>query len=299
MTRLLIVTDMEGISGLEHYEQCEHPHPDYRSGAQLLCDEVNVIGDEALRHGVASVSVLDLHGGGGNIEQELLDNRIRLIPEDLSEGFDLAFLVGFHAMAGDQTGFISHTMTEGLIVEVSGEQVGEIALWSWWLGDHGIPVGLIAGDRAATVEAERFSVDIPSLTVKQAETWARASCIPLDRAYQALRERVAYSLRQTVRWRVYRAEHPLRFRLRLRDENEIVPLIPWLEAQEDGWLAGEVSETRDLIDLIDVISVLMGYQARSQLIARLTEDPSVRSMYDQFQLGRINESIERNPWTID
>jgi D-aminopeptidase len=53
MTRLLIVTDMEGISGLERYEQCQHAHPDYRSGAQLLCDEVNVIGDEALSHGVA------------------------------------------------------------------------------------------------------------------------------------------------------------------------------------------------------------------------------------------------------
>jgi D-aminopeptidase len=74
MTRLLVVTDMEGISGLERYEQCAHAHPDHGSGAQLLCDEVNVIGDEALRHGVASVSVLDLHGGGGNIKQELLDN---------------------------------------------------------------------------------------------------------------------------------------------------------------------------------------------------------------------------------
>jgi D-amino peptidase len=89
-----------------------------------------------------------------------------LIPEDLSDGFDLAFLVGFHAMAGDRTGFISHTMTHGLMVEVSGDIVGEIALWSWWLGDHGVPVGLITGDRAASAEAERFSAEIPSLTVK-------------------------------------------------------------------------------------------------------------------------------------
>lgn len=298
MTRLLIVVDMEGIAGIERYEQCSRSHPDYPEGVRLLCEEINVIARSAFESGLTSVSVIDWHAGGGNLDPAQLDDRVEIVPEDLSPGYDLGLLVGFHPMAGDQTGFISHTMTQGIAVEVDGHEIGEISVISWWLGDHGVPVGMITGDRAATAEADRLFPDTPTHTVKTAESWSRATCIPVEKTHEALRTRVARVMQQQERWKIYRPPAPIRFRLLMRDEIWTVPLIPWLTREDDGWLSGQVERARDLIDLIDVISALMSLESRNDQIAILSEDPDIREQIRQTQLGRIDAVIQRERWEI-
>jgi D-amino peptidase len=296
MTRLLIVLDMEGISGIERYEQCVRGHPEYDEGVRLLCSEVNVIAETALTSGARSVSVIDWHGGGGNLDPKQLDERVEIIPEDLSQGFDVAFLIGFHPMAGDNTGFISHTMRQGLAVEVHGQQIGELSLLAWWLGEHDIPVGLISGDRSATSEADRLFPDTPLHTVKRAESWDRAACIPLEQSFEALRRRVARVLEQQGRWEVYRPSLPLQFRLKLQRSNPLPGLLPWLDEQPDGWLAGKVDHTRDLIDLIDVLSGIINLQTRNDYVKVLARDPGVRKRMNQIQRERITEQVEHGYW---
>lgn len=296
MTRLLINADMEGIAGLERAEQCNRSHSDYSEGVRLLCEEVNVIARAAFESGATSVSVIDWHGGGGNLEPSQLDDRVEIVPEDLSQGYDLALLVGFHPMAGDRTGFISHTMTLGVAIKVDGNEIGEISLISWWLGEHGVPVGLITGDRAATAEADRLFPDTPTHTVKTADSWSRATCIPVEQTYEALRTRVARVMQQQERWKIYRPPEPIRFRLRMRDEVWTVPLIPWLTREDDGWLSGEVDKARDLVDLIDVISALISLESRNEQIAILSEDPDIRERIRQIQLARIDAAIEQGYW---
>jgi D-amino peptidase len=296
MTKLLIIADMEGISGIERYEQCARGHAGYQEGVRLLCAEINVIAEAAFERGAKSVSVIDWHGGGGNIDPEQLDKRVEVVPEDLSPGYDLALLVGFHPMAGDQSGFISHTMTQGFALEIDGAEIGELSLLSWWLGEHGIPVGLITGDRAATAEADRLFPDTPTHTVKTAESWSRAACVPVEQTYEALKSRVARVLEQRERWKIYRPPSPIHFRFRLRNENETVPLIPWLTSDGDGWLSGQVERARDLIDLIDVVAALMALEFQDEEIAQLAEDPNVRETLRQISLDRIDAAINRDRW---
>jgi D-amino peptidase len=272
MTRLLINADMDGISGIERYEQCNRSHPSYAEGVRLLCQEINVIADAAFQSGAQSVSVIDWHGGGGNLDPDQLDKRVEIVPEDPSRGYDLALLVGFHPMASDQSGFISHTMTLGVALEVDGNEIGEITLFSWLMGDHGIPIGLVTGDRAATSEADRFFPDVPTNTVKQAESWSRAVCVPVEQSYEVLRTKVVRVLEQRGRWQVYRPPSPIRFRLLLQDESALVPLIPWLTEEDDGWLSGQIERAHDLIDLMDVVAALLGYEYRMEQIARLSAD---------------------------
>ena len=288
---------MEGISGIERYEQCVRGHPEYEEGVRLLCNEVNVIAETALKSGARTVSVIDWHGGGGNLDREKLDSRVEIVPEDLSPGYDLAFLIGFHPMAGDPAGFISHTMRQGLAVAAHGQQIGELALIAWWLGEHGIPIGLISGDRAATSEADRFFPDTPLHTVKRAESWGRAACVPVEQSHEALRTRVERVFEQPGRWAVYPPTLPLAFRLKLQRPNPLPGLLPWLEEQSDGWLAGEVARTRDLIDLIDVISGMINLQHRNDYIQALARDPNVRKRMNQVQQERISQQIEEGHWS--
>ncbi len=296
MTRVLIIADMEGVTGLERYEQCVRRHPEYAEGVRLLCREIDVIADSALSSGARTVSVIDWHGGGGNIDRDQLDARVDVVAEDLAPGYDLAMLIGFHPMAGDPNGFISHTMRQGLAVEASDRQIGELSLLSWWLGEHGVPVGLISGDRAATAEADRLLPDTPCHTVKRAESWGRASCVPAEQSYEALRTRVARVLEQRERWTVYRPPAPVRFQLKLRDPNPIPGLIPWLNEDADGWLAGEVPHARDLIDLIDVVSALINLQHRNEFIEALAEDPALRAKIDEARNDRVALAMEQGYW---
>jgi D-amino peptidase len=296
MTRLLIVADMEGVSGIDSYEQTHQRHPSYQHGVRLLCQEINVIARAAFETGAQSVSVMDLHGGGGNLDPELLDDRVPIVPEDLSPGYDLAFLVGFHPMAGDPTGFISHTMTHGVALAVNGSQIGELALFGWWLGEHGVPIGLISGDRAATAEANRFFPDTPTLSVKQAESWSRATCVPVEQAYEALSARVTRIMQQRERLRVYPPPEQLAVRIRLREANPFVHLIPWLTEGDDGWLTGAVEKAHDLIDLLDVISALIDLQLLDNVYDHLGEDPRIAQLMDQLARERIEKSINSGHW---
>jgi D-amino peptidase len=296
MTRLLIVADMEGITGLERYEQCVRGHPEYSDGVQLLCDEVNVITDAAISAGAQTVSVIDWHGGGGNLDSDQLDERLTVVPEDLSPGFDLAFLVGFHPKAGDRTGFISHTMRQGLAVEVHGEQIGELSLLAWWLGVHDIPIGLITGDRGATAEADRLLPEVQTHTVKRSESWGRAECVDSTQSFEALRLKIHRVLEQRDRWAVFRPALPLKFKLKLRKENPLPGLLPWLDERADGWLAGELDHPRQLIDLIDSISGFINLGERNDFIAAIGEDPKIRKRMEAVRQQRTLQTLSTGHW---
>src|SRR5690606_29402869 len=164
VTRVLIIADMEGVTGITQVEECRLQAPEFERGVRLLATEVNEIAASAREAGATSVSVIDWHAGGGNLKPGLLADGVEIVPEDLSVGYDVVLLTGFHAMAGTPDAFISHTMSQAVTLEMNGEQAGELALLSRWAGDNGIPVALAAGDRAAMREAATFLPGTPTFT---------------------------------------------------------------------------------------------------------------------------------------
>lgn len=256
LTRVLIIADMEGVVGVEQKEACDPQLPEYVAGAQLLAAEVNVVAAAAREAGATAVSVIDWHAGGGNLKPEMLDAGVEIVAEDFSPGYDVVLLTGFHAMAGRTNAFISHTMSQRVTLEINGEQAGELALLSRWAGEEGIPVAIVTGDRAAAEESARFLPGTPTLTVKDAISWERARVVPPEQAYEQLHRAVVETLSNPDGWRAYQSETPVRFRIKLNPEPAMAAKIPWLTRDADGWLTGEVTSTKDIIDLIDVLTAL-------------------------------------------
>lgn len=296
MTRVLIVADMEGIGGIASLEECTPGHPAYETGTALLTGEVNALADAAFAAGARAVSVIDWHAGGGNIRRDQLDSRVQVVAEDLTTGYDVMVLCGFHAMAGTRQAFLSHTMTRGLVLEIDGAPAGELTLLSRWAGEAGIPIALVTGDRAASLESETWLPETPTVTVKSARSWDRADPLPVERVREALRAEVARVLERPDRWRSYRPETPIRFRLRLRAAYSLAARLPWLEPGEDGWLAGSVPTTKALIDLIDVLSALMEAERRADMLRRLREDPAVAALLREEQMASLARARRKNPW---
>jgi D-amino peptidase len=295
MAHVLIVADMMGVSGIESLEACVPGHPANLDGTALLAAEVNALADAVYQAGASAVSVIDWHGGGGSLREDLLDPRIRIAPRDLSSGYAAAFLTGFHAMAGTRPGFASQTMTPGLMLELNGDPVGELGLVSRWLGEHEIPIALITGDRAVSLEAESFAFDTPTLTVKQACSWDRADSLPVERAHEVLRAAVSRVLGRRDRWRIYRPELPARVRLRVRHAADSVAKIPGLTREEGGWFSGTFPTINAVIDLADLVAALLAADRHAALFDALAADPAAVAL-EQVRRDELALMIRENPW---
>lgn len=289
--RVLVIADMEGVSGIETYEATVRGHPQYADGVRLLAAEVNTIAAAAFDAGARSVSVIDWHGGGGNLSPALLDPRVTVVPEDLTLGYDVAILSGFHAMAGTAHAFLSHTMTSGLALEFEGRPAGELALLSRWTGEHRIPVGLVTGDRATSLEAETWLDQTPTLTVKQAVAWDRADVLPVEDAHRALREMVARVLSRPDRWWAYRPVQPVEAVIRLDRATELASKIPGLSLV-DGALQTSLPSVKALIDLIDVLTALMRFEEQRTLLETLASDPAAGAVLER-ERARLRERRAR------
>jgi D-amino peptidase len=62
--RVLIMADMEGVSGLVHWDQVTNSHPMYAEGRRLFTEEINAAIRGAKKSGAKEIVVVDGHGAG-------------------------------------------------------------------------------------------------------------------------------------------------------------------------------------------------------------------------------------------
>jgi len=164
MKHALILADIEGIAGiydLKEMNKC----------SEIYTREIEVCVSTLLSNGVDAITICDVHDKGDQINPRVkqMGNNcvVRLvslmggIPFDCK--YDYAFLIGFHGMSGT-LGILPHTLRfdfkeiavdnpyNGMITPI-----GEVEIYSRWLGSLGIPVMLVTGDREAVYEANCFN----------------------------------------------------------------------------------------------------------------------------------------------
>ena len=196
-----IMTDMEGVSGINRQEQCQSGSLEWRKSRLLVEGDFNAAVEGAVLGGAELIVLNDAHGGGqGNIRLENMSGKARyerplrgrnMMPALLGEKFQVAFLIGAHAMAGTQDAFLDHTMSAEAWhnYRVNGERHGEIAMFAAYLGEFGVPLTLVTGDEAACHEArELLGKKIETVAVKQGIGRQRASCIVPAEAHDRIRQ---------------------------------------------------------------------------------------------------------------
>lgn len=69
--------------------------------------------------------------------------------QGLDASFDVAFFVGYHGSISGASAILSHTYNPAVVshVELNGVRVGESGINALVALHHGVPVGLITGDR--------------------------------------------------------------------------------------------------------------------------------------------------------
>jgi D-amino peptidase len=110
---------------------------------------------------ITHIYIADSHGGGQNLSYDRLndkDERVWLVSGSprpqymmpaMDDSFDMVFLVGYHAGAGEAASSMDHTYSGASVqnVYINGQLMNEGTINSAYAGIvHKVPVGLIIGD---------------------------------------------------------------------------------------------------------------------------------------------------------
>ncbi|NLN75882.1 MAG: M55 family metallopeptidase [Armatimonadetes bacterium] len=222
--KIYIMTDLEGITGIDSFEMIQRDGDRFRECCELLMGDLNAAVEGAFEGGATHVTVRDGHGGGSNFIEELLDSRAEHDPRTnkkrqrkIDGSYSGTFFVGAHAMAGTINGFLDHTQNsrEWYNYSINGRNTGEIGRWGLVTGSYDVPVIMVSGDEAACVEARQFFGNIETATVKKGVGRNRADCIDIDEARNLIREAARKSMALVGKVKPYKVTMPMEIILQL------------------------------------------------------------------------------------
>ncbi|MHB1357253.1 MAG: M55 family metallopeptidase [Anaerolineae bacterium] len=231
--RVLVDTDLEGISGIVCWEQCrDFSSAMYQSARELLMGDVSALVEGLLAAGADDILVMDGHGGGFNFIPELMHPGARyftgrgrhLSPEarkDLYQGYDIGVLLGYHAMAGTPDGILRHTQSSRNRNQYwyNDRESGEMAQDALIFGDFGIPVVMLTGDAATCREAHAFfGPDIVAVEVKKGYGEEFGSLLAPAKAHELIKAGARRAVSIADKMQPYKIEMPIRGRLRFPDK---------------------------------------------------------------------------------
>ncbi len=198
----LIAVDLEGIHGvLGEENKTLTAAADYAKACEGAALEINAVADALFTCGATKVAVWDNHGGGNNIDFELVDERcIKIVPDKEAYRYDFVkehnfsaiIFLGYHAMEGTPRGILAHTFSSVGIqyVKLNGKPIGELFVDTYIAAYHGIVPIFMAGDDVCIAEMKTICPDIAATLTKVGERRNRGTLID--------RESVLSSIRGTV-----------------------------------------------------------------------------------------------------
>lgn len=229
--KVYILTDMEGVSYVVREQQTEPGTAEYEEARLLLTRDVNAAVDGALDGGASEVLVNDLHGarGGFNLVPDELHECARYVAggprpcrmAGVDRSFNLAFMIGYHAMAGTQGAVLDHTMSTRVIVNayINDLRVGEIGIDASILGYFDIPVALVTGCKMAVEEAMSLLGGIEGVIVKEGLSRNFAICLSPPRSRNIIREAAKVAVLKAEGLRPFKVAPPITVRVEYSHPN--------------------------------------------------------------------------------
>ena len=168
--KIYISADMEGITGVTHWDEVDHNKPSvYTQFQAKMTQEVVAACEGANDAGAKEIWVKDAHYSGRNILSEELPENVKLIRgwsghpysmvQELDESFDALMMVGYHSMAGKGGNPLAHTLSSSKLdsVFINGQQTSEFFLHGNIAAKHGVPLVFVSGDAGLCEEVKDVS----------------------------------------------------------------------------------------------------------------------------------------------
>ena len=189
--KILIATDMEGITGVTTWDHVTPGHAEYARFRKQMTEDVNAAIRGASDAGAVEVIVADGHWNGSNILIEELDPRASLntgspspfsMMQGIDESIDGVIFVGYHARNGSPNAILDHTWSSRTVANVwlNDLLTGEYGLNAAVAGHYGVPVIMVSGDQTACAQVTELLGDVETAVVKRASSRFAAECLAPD-----------------------------------------------------------------------------------------------------------------------
>jgi D-amino peptidase len=216
--KVFIAVDMEGLTGLFQWDDSQ-----LELQKRLMTEEVNSAARGAFKGGATEVFAGESHDTMRNLLPELLDSRVSYLtgqPKPMNHmagvdsSIDLALFVGYHSKAGTLHGVMSHTFSDYIFsVSLNGMEIGEIGIDAALCGFHGVPVGLVAGDRAACEEAQSVLPGVKVVAVKTGVSRFAGSSMSLEEARSMIEKTSADAVSHAADFKPLVIDGPINFKV--------------------------------------------------------------------------------------
>lgn len=198
-----ILTDLEGVAGVESWTQTYEDAPGRPAAMRLLGREV-----AAAVSGIvdadpeAEVDVWDGHGPGGLYPEDVRPPARYLREGDPHRDIDASFagllFVGQHAMAGTYQAPLCHTYSSRAIAyyRLNGVFIGEFGARALLSGAAGVPTIFLAGDDKACLEARVWVPEIVTAETKRGRGLQAAEHLSTEDSCARIRSAAAEACRR-------------------------------------------------------------------------------------------------------
>jgi D-amino peptidase len=171
--RFLIMTDIEGVTGVTTFPQAENS----ALGREMLMHDLLAVIEGIRLDGDHEIVVYDMHTDGRNVDLSQLDEVIPVVmgkPIDpnvyrgVGGAFDGLFLLGLHVMQHVPGALLAHSyLREYDRIFINDLLVGEIGVEAALAGERGTPLVFVSGDDAGCEEARRLVPGVRTAVVKK------------------------------------------------------------------------------------------------------------------------------------
>jgi D-amino peptidase len=224
--KLLIVTDLEGVSGVVDWDKHEKRTPEEDAYLQyLMTNEVNGGVEGALKGGAKEVWVVECHKIDiRQIHPEAMlyktaEHRVTPSLIGIKKGkWDAMAFIGNHPMAGTKNGVLSHTQNGGVkSMHLNNLLVGEFGIQAAIAGDFGMPMIMVSGDREACKQAKKLIPDIETAIVKYGTSRFSAWCLSPQKARELIAEKMEKAVKNYKRIKPFVIKGPVVLKEEIKD----------------------------------------------------------------------------------
>jgi D-amino peptidase len=217
--KIVIVTDMEGVGGVQNWDEQVMPgQRRWEESRKLLIGEVNAAVAGAFDAGASRVVVMDGHDGSRSLSILEIDRRAELIQGQgmtpdyyLSKKlYDGVMFVGQHAMAGTKNALMAHSQSREMKqITINGKPVGEIGQTGAIAGYFDIPLIFLSGDAAACAELRELQPGAETVAVKRNIGKGSALSLSHERAKELIREHARKAVQRVKEFRPWKIDGPV------------------------------------------------------------------------------------------
>lgn len=279
--KAFISVDLEGMPYVVILGQLNIKGSLYEEARKVATEITLIVAEELHKNGFEKIIIADSHGPMVNLLIEDLPEYVEIVRGSLrptsmvagSEGCDVALFLGYHSKFGTVNSTFDHTYSGGSVhkLEINGVEVSEYLLNSYTVGDLGIPVIFMAGDK------QLIEDDVKTLT-PWVESVALKESISRLSAKSPSMKVIEKDLRSTVNKAVINVNEdkvkplvtnkPIKVKLTLRDTQQTdaityLPFITRLDALTVEFTSSDMVEAYKTFQALMFISAGVTNMMRS------------------------------------